>query len=322
LDGSVDPYMPYFSCTQQKEASAEKVLYYDDFEDGQLSANIEKTDWSNFTDTTMEANGSLNFKGNGTAAVTGRVWLKADRTQVNEDLHLDFQVKREHAYGQGFRVRLYGLDSYGSRVDAATIAFPAGDVSAWNTTVSIETNDANGSLKTTSATVSTPNSYKFLVDIDGETGSVSLSVNGTAIELKGNYLQNNLKGIAAVGIQVLDGSVDPYMPYFSCTQPMVKETVTATSLDYNAFDKKVTVVSPAAKSATVIAASYSGTEGNATLISAVPVPATLAEGGSVTVDTSALNVSGASFIKLYLWDSTTGLKPLVASAYVSDVTAN
>lgn len=506
----------------------ESVVYYDDFEDGVLSSHIERTDYSKFTNETMEANGILQFQRptGGSNAVTGRVWLKEDKTMTTGDVHMEFQVKRDFVYDAGFRVLFYGLDGSGNRVKAIEVDVLQGDATNWNTPLYIYTGTTAAVETETRYTIGSPNSYKFAVDVDGETGKMDLSINGTAITLNGGYLLSNFKGLACVGIMAMADTTDPWMEYFSCTQQkeastekvlyyddfedgvldsrivkadysqetmeangklnfkstgtggdlgsnshatgtvyfkedqtavdgkfkvefelkrdafvygktriyftgsdgychyidwcggvpntdysawttqirlttngavaddvlntsayqyvgtlkvealidndagtmeltlngekfnmnycgevsgrkvscisiseyhtsadivmnyinctkdIEKEAVTATSMDYNAFDKKVTVVSPAAKSATVIAASYSGTEGNATLISAVPVPATLAEGGSVTVDTSALDISGASFIKLYLWDSTTGLKPLVASAYVSDVTAN
>ena len=311
----VDPWLEYFSCVEYKQASTEVPVYYDDFEDGVLDPRIELTAYSAFTSDTMEADGKLNFKGTG-GAQSGRVWLKENRTQVNGNLHLEFKITRDYAYGV-YRVYFQGLDSSGNRIKAAEIDVGAYDSVNWRSTLSIETGGADAASVTTNTAVDDPVNHRFVIDIDGETGRFDLSINETVINLNGTYLLNNFKGLACVSIFTAknnDGSgradTDPAMDYFSCTQPIDKTPVADLSLDYNAFDKKVTVLSPDAQDAVVIAAGYAYIDGCKTLVSVAPVAVTLVADGSVVADTSAFSVAGATSVILYLWNNLTELQPL------------
>ena len=86
------------------------------------------------------------------------------------------------------------------------------------------------------------------------------------------------------------------------------------SIDYNAFDKKVTVLSPDAGSAVAIAASYNGD----VLVDAKLVDVTFVEDGSAVADTSELVTTGASKVRVYLWKD---IKTLVPVCVPKDVTS-
>ncbi len=84
------------------------------------------------------------------------------------------------------------------------------------------------------------------------------------------------------------------------------------AMDYNAYDKKVSVASPVDGSAYVLVASYQGDK----LVSAAAKTVTLAAHDDVLADTSELSTLGADSVVLYLWDGADTLKPLCESQKV------
>ena len=91
------------------------------------------------------------------------------------------------------------------------------------------------------------------------------------------------------------------------------------AMDYNAYDKKVSVASPVDGSAYVLVASYQGDK----LVSAAAKTVTLTANDDVLADTSELSTLGADRVILYLWDGTGTLKPLRESQKVlGAITAN
>ena len=116
---------------------------------------------------------------------------------------------------------------------------------------------------------------------------------------------------------------------FSCTSTSVvasempttpvKPEVSGLTLDFNAYDKKVSLLSGEAGSVTVIAASYAGDDADRVLVSAVPTTVTLVEDGTVVANTSALTTRGADSVVIYLWNSLDGLQPIGAATVVDGV---
>ncbi len=324
---TTDPWVEYFSCTLPKEASPEEVIYYDDFEDGVLDPRIEICERSLFDETTFETGGKLDFGGSVATAVTGKLWLKNDKTPVQGKVKIAFDLERDKAVYATHRVYFNG-----DAGKAFYIEWGHYNGSQWQSVITVTSGESKGATadKNESLTLTNIHNLKVVAEIDTVSGKIDLSINGTKFNfVTGGYMMNANTGISCVGVaphgHFSTGAMydtEPLMTYFSCTKSVVKEAVSDIALDYNAFDKKVTIVSPAAQDAVVVAAAYTGTGAEAKLVNALPVPATLVEDGSVTIDLSALDAAGATDVKLYLWNSETGLQPLIVPVSVGSLTAN
>ena len=86
-------------------------------------------------------------------------------------------------------------------------------------------------------------------------------------------------------------------------------------LDYNAYDKKITIFSPENRSATVFAAAYN----NGLLVSLAFSNEALLKDTGVLCDLSELETVDASQVKVFIWDSVTSLVPVTEQLNVQGV---
>ena len=124
-------------------------------------------------------------------------------------------------------------------------------------------------------------------------------------------------GIASLNFNNYYGATDAALQniaYYAKNTTVVKPTVSEYVLDYNPYDKRVSVLSPETKTVTVIAAAYNGDQ----LVSAIPVNVGLVKDGSVLAKTEDLKVDGATSVKLFLWDNMGLLQPIVTNSKITE----
>ncbi len=250
---------------------------------------------------------STTGEANGIVTVEFTVWRKGYQAATSE-IYIRDAADNAWAYLQwtgynvGYGVRTHFRATQDAASDYTTSSASASDAAK---TFKVEINTTNGALKVWDGSTLLANGYSPSANASGGVEKLFIS-GGNIVELRDvNSSQVTLETI----------STPTYVPE---TAP----EVSAMAIDYNAFDKKVNILSPDAKDLTVIAAAYAVNGANKTLISAVPADVTLVADGSVVADTSALSTAGANSVVIYLWsDATSTLQPVCAAVPAAVATA-
>ena len=156
-----------------------------------------------------------------------------------------------------------------------------------------------------------------IVTVDTDAGTFSVSVNGVILADNVPKEDSAASGIASLNFNNYYGATDAALQniaYYEKNTTVVKPTVSEYVLDYNPYDKRVSVLSPETKTVTVIAAAYNGDQ----LVSAIPVNVGLVKDGSVLAKTEDLKVDGATSVKLFLWENMGLLQPIVTNSKITE----
>lgn len=275
--------------------------YYETFQTQTLSDRVQSINnmqQSNGklmpTDATGVSSAKIYLQTNN-ADVTGKFTIGVNATRANTQNTTDIVLRDAENHN-------YGTIRWWAASTGSTYVFHGNNYSFQNW-ASIPDGDTRLSVKAT---------------IDTTTNTFSVWVNGVSIAEDVPREEAQATGVAYVVLNNGYGPTDASLldvVYYREVVTLTKPEVSAYALDYNAYDKKVSVLSPEARTVTVVAAAYAGDA----LVSVMPVEVTLAEDGSVLADTGDLNVENATGVKLFLWSDMADLIPLHEPTLISDV---
>ncbi len=299
---SCDPVVEYISIIDlTDEFGTSIVQYQNSFDGGTVSGQVEL---SNMTQT----GGSL-VTTDRESTSTATVYLKEDKSAVTGDFSIEFNTSRAFANAT---TDLYVFGEDGNRY--TTIRW-------WSinnaTYASVEYLPSVGAGKTATSyayysTVDNQNSMHVKATFHTANSTFSVWINGHEIvrNVLSSHGANSVVSLSLQNVFTATGGNSGYgnasLHDFLFYSQMPGLGLSDFSVDYNAYDKKVSVASPVSGSACVLVASYLGD----TLVSAVPKTVTLVAHDDVLVDTSALRAEQADRVVIYLWDSDSSLQPL------------
>lgn len=260
------------------------IIWKDSFSDGTVDTNL-----MNITGDVAESNGLLNIPDGGNL----KRYFNNFVTGITDDFVAEISLKKITADTQYY---FYGNNAAGGVSDFARID--------WREDLNGVVYVFNGTELKSISGVGTENLHiKMAASIKNQTFSVWINGELVADNVKARnetkdvlYFQADEDASTGVGIDEI---------FFYSIKEEVPATVSALSLDYNAYDKKVCVLSPVSGNAMVLAASYK----EDVLVDVKPVGITLVANGTATVETG-LNTTGADKVSVYLWDANGNMIPM------------
>ena len=246
--------------------------------------------------------------------------LEEDASAVTENFTIEFTSKRELTYATT-DFHFYGKDGkryttirwWSVRDAAYALVYYRESSTSSETKYSYKLNSEIGSEKeihvklvfnTTTKTFSLwINGYEIVSDVFSLEGADSV----VYMKLENTYPANGSYAGTGYGNAALYD--------FAYYTQMKGLGISNFSMDYNPYDKKVSVASPVGGTAKVIVASYMGNQ----MISATMEDVSLKEHDDVLADTSELLVNGADRVVVYLWEGLGTLKPLCESVVIEDM---
>ena len=294
-----------------------KPIYMDEFDD-----DISPVEGVN------ETNGVITPSKNSTYTIP-----MTSETSLGNETVVEFDCVRKASSGTADQFgRIYLSDSKNSNANIFNIMWY--DVSSTYTRLYNGTSEANYS-STAKYTALTPSKY----NIDGDSMSVKAVINNTAktfkIYINGiqveekDYSEFKFQSEDASGADCVrfqgNGSMYVYsIGAIRCYIPgtQTKPLAETTTLDYNAFDKKLNIRSSLDQTGKIFVASYLNDE----LISLSPVSdsdTTLKANEDTQVSVKANIDSSADEIKIFLWSSeTNSITPISKNISTSRISAN
>ncbi len=271
-------------------ASYSNIVYYDDFNSETLSDHVVPS--TTYGANVKVSSGKLMVPTTAGSNSSAKIYLNEDQSAATGRFSIELAVSRtscSHAFDVYFG-NSSGNHSY---------------FRWWGGSTNMQWAKPSGEAEVTYLSGVADGRVKLLLKGDAATGQVKLWVNDQFVGTGYSRLEN--KDITHVSFAAFDASCNPGVEYFKYTDLSNEAAeITEYAVDYNPYDKKVSVVSIKNAEATVIAAAYAGNK----LISAVPATVTLVQSDDVLADTSALSVQGADRVVIYLWSSISGLQPL------------
>ncbi len=299
------PVMDYFTYKRLDADKARVNTNHESFDSADAVVEL--------TNNTQIANGKL-APTNTSATSSAKAYLKKDKSVATGKYAVEFTVSRT-SVANTTDVRL--CDANGKRY--LTYRMWGSSTNYTN----IQYTDAEGKAENYVLRYNAIPAEKdahVKVEVDSADNSFSIWVNGVAIQNAAGgykmYAQDAVTtGAAYVALvndwtaadtALLDVLYYEYEEEEVVVAPETRPEVEAMVVEFNAYDEKVTILSPEAETLTVIAAAYAGEK----LVSAAPVEVTLVEDGSVVAETGALSTEGADSVKIMLWSSLESVRPL------------
>jgi len=317
FDTSCDPVVEYFRYTNLSDEYEKSIgQYVDSFGDSTLSnrvelSNMELKDGSLIVTDRTKTSGATVYLNEDKSAVTGNFTVEFSTSRALNYATTDF-----HIFGtDGNRYTTIRWWSIGN-ANYASVEHRI-DATSNKTTATYKLNSEVGSQNSMRV--------KIAFNTDKQTFSVWINGHEIARDVLSSYGADSVAYVSLQNVYAANSSYtgtgygNAAMHDFAYYTPMPGLGLSAYSLDYNAYDKKVSVASPIDGEAVVIVASYCGDK----MISAVPTPVTLQKNDDVLADTSKLNVTGADRVSLFLWDGLDTIEPLIEKTLLtSGLTAN
>lgn len=290
-----DPVVEYFKFTDLTGDLENSVVKYDDsFEGGLVSNNIN-------IDNMEQKDGSINVVDR-TKVSKANFYMNEDKSAATGDFTVEFTASRNltyattdfHFYGadnkryttirwwsMGNSDSVYVMYRDSKEATGTTSVYKLNSVMNSRTKVHVKVS-FNTEKETFSVWINDVEVIKDAVALESGKSVAYLSMENV-YEANGSY----------AGTGYADASMHDILYY----SRLPKGEITQIAADYNAYDKKISIVSHENIDANVFAASYCGDK----MLSAAIDEVTLKKNDDVLADTSLLNVQGAEYVNIYIW---------------------